>query len=71
MIREIRHPMCMASLDTKQHKTPKSERRQRRVMLAARVNPDEERQIRQAADRHGISVATLLRDAALNFAAEA
>jgi len=38
-------------------------------MLAARVNADEERQIRQAADRRGISVATLIRDAALADAA--
>jgi uncharacterized protein (DUF1778 family) len=40
-------------------------------MLTARVNRDEERQIRQAADRHGISVATLIREAALRAAAEA
>jgi hypothetical protein len=39
-------------------------------MLAARVNPEEARQIRQAADRHGISVASLIRSAVLAAAAE-
>jgi uncharacterized protein (DUF1778 family) len=39
-------------------------------MLTARVNADEERQIRQAATRSGVSVATLIRDAALRAAAE-
>jgi uncharacterized protein (DUF1778 family) len=34
-------------------------------MLTARVNPDEERQIRQAADAKGISVASLIRSAVL------
>jgi len=39
-------------------------------MLAARVNPEEARQIRQAADRHGICVASLIRSAVLAAAAE-
>lgn len=58
----------MAPHDAPHRKRPKSETRQRQVMLAARVNPDEERQIRDAAHRRGISVATLLREAALNAA---
>ena len=62
--------MYMTPHDPDQHKRPKSEQRKRQVMLAARVNPDEERRIRQAADRSGISVATLIRDAALRAAAE-
>jgi hypothetical protein len=33
------------------------------------VNPEEARQIRQAADRHGISVARLIRSAAVLAAA--
>jgi len=69
MIRLVRQPKQMAPHDSEHHKRPKSEQRQRRVMLAARVNADEERQIRQAADRRGISVATLIRDAALADAA--
>jgi uncharacterized protein (DUF1778 family) len=39
--------------------------RQRQVMLAIRVNPDEEQRIREAARRRGISVARLLRESAL------
>jgi len=60
----------MAPHDAEHRKRPKSETRQRQVMLAARVNPDEEQQIREAADRHGVSVATLIRNAALSAAAE-
>jgi uncharacterized protein (DUF1778 family) len=60
----------MADPDSEQYKKPKSEQRRRHVMLAARVSPDEERQIRQAADRYGVSVASLLRNAALRVAAE-
>jgi uncharacterized protein (DUF1778 family) len=62
--------MDMAIHDAKQHKRPRSEQRRRNVMLAARVNPDEERLIRQAADRDGVSVATLIRNAALRAAVE-
>jgi uncharacterized protein (DUF1778 family) len=40
-------------------------------MLAARVNADEERQIRDAAQRQRISVATLIRTAALAAAQDA
>lgn len=39
-------------------------------MLTAMVNPEEERQIRAAANRHGVSVATLIRNAPLSAAAE-
>lgn len=60
----------MAPHDPPHPRRPKSEQRQRQVMLAARVNPDEARQIREAADRHGVSVATLIRNAALSAAAE-
>lgn len=70
VIREIGQPIGMAPHDPEQHKKPKSEQRRRHVMLAARVNPDEERQIRQAAHRHGVSVATLIRSAALRAASE-
>jgi len=38
-------------------------------MLTARADADEERQIRQAADRRCVSVATLIRSAALSAAA--
>jgi uncharacterized protein (DUF1778 family) len=55
----------MAPPGTKQRKRPKSEQRQRQVMVAARVNPDEERRIRQAADARGVSVASLIRSAVL------
>jgi uncharacterized protein (DUF1778 family) len=44
---------------------PRSEQRQRRVMLAARVNPEEERRIREAAKARRISVASLIRNAVL------
>jgi uncharacterized protein (DUF1778 family) len=37
-------------------------------MLAARVNADEERRIRQAAKAQGVSVASLIRDAVLTVA---
>lgn len=56
--------------ESNQARRSKSEQRQRQVMLAARVNVEEERQIRQAAARYGVSVATLMRDAALRIAAE-
>ena len=55
----------MAHSDVKPHRRRKSETRQRRVMLAARVNAEEERRIRQAAKAQGISVASLIRRAAL------
>jgi uncharacterized protein (DUF1778 family) len=55
----------MAQSDMKPRRQPKSETRQRRVMLAARVNAEEERRIRQAARAQGISVASLIRRAAL------
>lgn len=43
----------------------RSEQRQRQVMLAARVNSDEERRIREAAKAQNISVASLIRSAVL------
>lgn len=65
--------MAMAT-DTRNHHNPparpRSERRQRQVMLAARVNADEERRIRQAARAQNISVAHLIRKAVLAAAAE-
>jgi hypothetical protein len=42
-----------------------SEKRQRHVMLTARVNPEEERRIREAARAKGMSVASLIRSAVL------
>src|ERR1022692_530002 len=59
----IRHDGEMTVPDVDRHKRPKSEVRQRQVMLAARVNPDEERRIRQAAVAQGISIASLIRKA--------
>jgi predicted HicB family RNase H-like nuclease len=56
----------MAPDGTKGTKKPKSEQRQRQVMLAARVNPEEENRIRQAAQAQGISVASLIRSAVLS-----
>jgi uncharacterized protein (DUF1778 family) len=50
--------------DTRKH----SEVRQRQVMLAIRVNADEEKRIRAAAKRRGMSVAALLRESALSAA---
>ena len=44
---------------------PRSEQRQRQVMLAARVNADEERRIRETAKARGVSVASLIRSAVL------
>ena len=43
----------------------RSEQRQRQVMLAARVNSEEERRIRAAAKAQRISVASLIRQAVL------
>jgi predicted HicB family RNase H-like nuclease len=43
----------------------RSEQRQRQVMLAARVNTEEERRIRAAAKAQQISVASLIRQAVL------
>jgi uncharacterized protein (DUF1778 family) len=60
------HHVPMAASGTKRVKRPKSEQRQRQVMLAARVNPEEENRIRQAAQARGISVASLIRTAVLN-----
>lgn len=71
---KISEPVSMSPLDMKQHQHPvrqRSENRRRHVMLAARVNAEEERQIREAARRQKISVATLLRTAALAAAADA
>lgn len=50
------------------HVRPRSERRQRQIMLAARVNADEERRIREAAKARNVSVATLIRTAVLEAA---
>ena len=60
-----RDSMRMAPRDSQRPRRPRSEQRQRQVMLTARVNPDEERQIRQAAAAQGISVARLIRSAVL------
>lgn len=43
----------------------RSEQRQRQVMLAARVNAEEERRIREAAKARNVSVASLIRNAVL------
>ena len=67
--RKFSHPMGMASRTGNDHKQPirvRSEQRQRRVMLAARVNSEEERRIREAAKARNVSVASLIRDAVLS-----
>lgn len=51
--------------EQKRRRRQGSEKRQRQVMLTARVNPDEERRIRQAAIAQGVSVASLIRSAVL------
>jgi hypothetical protein len=64
----ISHPMGMAG-PTRNHRNrperARSEQRQRQVMLAARVNSDEERRIREAAKAQNVSVASLIRNAVL------
>jgi uncharacterized protein (DUF1778 family) len=55
----------MSSAEQKRRTRQGSEQRQRQVSLTARVSPDEERQIRQAAEARGISVASLIRSAVL------
>jgi len=67
---DMREAVPMTPVGQKPRSRQGSEKRKRRVMLTARVDPDEERQIREAARRHGVSVATLLRNAALSAAAE-
>jgi hypothetical protein len=62
---EMGQSKVMAHSDAKPRKRPKSETRQRQIMLAARVNADEERRIRQAAKAQGVSVASLIRSAVL------
>lgn len=60
--------MDMAAPIRNRHNQPtrtKSEQRQRQVMLAARVNSEEERRIREAAKARKISVASLIRTAVL------
>jgi uncharacterized protein (DUF1778 family) len=47
-----------------------SEQRQRQRLLAARVNAEEERRIRRAADAEGVSVAAFIRQAVLTLAGE-
>ncbi len=59
----------MTPNDQKPRSRQGSEQRQRQVMLTARVNHDEERQIRQAAAAQGISVASLIRSTVLAAAA--
>lgn len=49
---------------------PRSEQRQRQVMLAARFGPEEERQVRAAAKAQHVSVASLIRKAVLAAAGE-
>jgi hypothetical protein len=64
----IGHPVGMAAHTRNHHNQPaqtRSEQRQRQVMLAARVNADEERRIRDAAKAQNVSVASLIRKAVL------
>ena len=51
--------------DRNQPARTRSEHRQRQVMLAARVNLEEERRIREAAKARNVSVASLIRSAVL------
>jgi len=64
------HTVLMTSAEDRCRSRQGSEQRQRQVSLTARVNPDEERQIRDAATKRGISVAELIRRAALDSAAD-
>lgn len=59
--------LMAACIEEHQSQTPRprSERRQRQTMVAARVNSDEERRIREAARAQNISVARLIRNAVL------
>jgi uncharacterized protein (DUF1778 family) len=60
--------MNMPARTRSHHNRPekaRSEQRQRQVMLAARVNSDEERRIREAAKAQNVSVASLIRNAVL------
>jgi len=60
--------MGMAAHTRNHHNQPmrtRSEQRQRQVMLAARVNAEEERRIREAARAQNVSVASLIRSAVL------
>jgi predicted HicB family RNase H-like nuclease len=60
--------MGMSAHAQNHHNQParaRSEQRQRQVMLAARVNSEEERRIRAAAKAQRISVASLIRKAVL------
>ena len=64
----IGHSKDMAARTRNHHNRPeksRSEQRQRQVMLAARVNSDEERRIREAAKARNVSVASLIRNAVL------
>jgi uncharacterized protein (DUF1778 family) len=60
----------MASPDGKQHSRRGSENRQRQALIAARVDPHERQQVREAAARAGQPVATFIRAAVLRAAAE-
>jgi hypothetical protein len=57
--------MVAPSTRRTQPKQVRSERRQRQAMLAARVSPDEERRIREAAKARNVSIASLIRNAVL------
>lgn len=64
----ISHSMGMAGRTRNHHNQPtraRSEQRQRQVMLAARVNAEEEHRIRDAAKAQNVSVASLIRKAVL------
>jgi len=60
----------MSAAKQKSRSRQGTEQRKRQVSLTARVNPDEERQIRQAADARGVSVASLIRSAVLAAAGQ-
>jgi uncharacterized protein (DUF1778 family) len=60
--------MVMASSEQKQRSRRGSENRQRQALIAARVDPDEQRQIREAASRAGLPLAAFIRKAVLDAA---
>jgi uncharacterized protein (DUF1778 family) len=58
----------MTAEEQKQRNRRGSENRQRQALIAARVDPEERRQIREAAHRAGMPLATFIRKVVLDAA---
>ena len=65
----IRQPRAMMAEEQRQRSRRGSENRQRQALIAARVDPEERRQIREAANRAGMPLATFIRKVVLEAAA--